>query len=91
MFISQKPEVYFYRDHYGNEVDFVIPGGEKVSLYEYKWSENPSLDVKAFHVISNLIGEEKITLKSIITPVRGSRTIQGITVEDCVDFHGISV
>ncbi|MCG8557578.1 MAG: ATP-binding protein, partial [Proteobacteria bacterium] len=37
------PNVYFYRDHYGVEVDFVIPVADRLKLIECKWSETPGI------------------------------------------------
>jgi len=49
--------VYFYRDHQGNEVDFVIPVGEKLHLYECKWAETPDPRPRGF-----------VELRTILTP-----------------------
>ena len=54
---GKSPAIYYYRDHYGHEVDFVISVGEKLKLFECKWSETPSYRVKGFEEISKLIGE----------------------------------
>lgn len=86
-----RPQVYFYRDHYGLEVDFVLPVGEKLKLYECKWAETPNKVTKAFSEMTKIFGEENILTKSIITPVRGSRRAQdGIIIEDCVDLLSLA-
>lgn len=43
-----QPNIYFYRDHHGHEVDFVIPVGEKLKLIECKWSDRPMPRPDAF-------------------------------------------
>lgn len=87
---GKKPQIYFYRDHYGLEVDFVLPVGEKLKLYECKWSEHPPKSVKAFHVIESRIGSKNVISKSIITPVRGQRkNSENVTIEDCVQLDSI--
>lgn len=83
-----KPNVYFFRDHYGHEVDFLVPVGEKMVLIECKWSETPPKKLKGFQEIAKLAGEENILSQSVITPVRGTRRNResALVVEDCVDL-----
>lgn len=84
-------QIYFYRDHNAVEVDFLIPKGDKVKLYECKWGETPS-PVKGFHVVSELLGASHILNKSIITPVRGKRKTEGgVLIEDAVDTESLDI
>jgi len=78
--------VYFYRDHWGTEVDFVIPQGEKLRLYECKWSETPEMNVKAFVELERLAGAGNILSRSLVTPRRGRRVVAGVTIEDAIDL-----
>ncbi len=32
------PNVFFFRDHHGHEVDFVVPVGNRLKLFECKWT-----------------------------------------------------
>jgi predicted AAA+ superfamily ATPase len=76
------PNVYFYRDHYGHEVDFVIPIAEKLKLFECKWTERPDLakiEQSSFGEIEKLVGPSRIISKTIITPIRGSTALKGVT------------
>jgi predicted AAA+ superfamily ATPase len=88
------PNIYFYRDHYGHEVDFVIPVAEKLKLFECKWSERPDfakIDLMSFGEIERSFGPEKIFSKTIISPVRGSTVLKGLVVEDCVELKSLEV
>jgi uncharacterized protein len=85
---GRQPNVYFYRDHYGHEVDFVVPVGEKLILLEAKWTETPPRKVKGFEEITRLAGPENILDRSIVTPMRGRIQYDhdNVTIEDCVDL-----
>jgi predicted AAA+ superfamily ATPase len=88
---GQRSNVYFFQDHSGREVDFLIPVGEKMILLECKWSETPPKKLKGFQEIAKLVGPENILSQSIITPVRGTRGSResGFLVEDCVDLPSL--
>lgn len=89
---GKRAEIYFYRDHYGHEVDFLIPVGNVFRLFECKWAETPSLIVKGFQEIINLVGPERVLSQSILSPVPGSRkTSVGIIVEDSVQLQSLSL
>ena len=38
--------IWFYRDQFTNEIDFVLDSAGKLSFVEVKWSENPPLKVQ---------------------------------------------
>ncbi len=87
---GKRADIYFYRDHHGHEVDFLIPVGESVQLIECKWSERPSLEIKGFQEILKLIGPKRILSQTLIVPVPGHRTTQvGITVEDSIELKSL--
>jgi len=87
---GKKPQIYFYRDHNGVEVDFVIPIGERLKLYECKWAEMPP-HVKAFDDLTKFVGGRNILSKNVVTPVRGSRKTEGnVHVEDCIDLESLN-
>ena len=82
-----RPMLYFYRDHYGHEVDFVVARGEKLHLIEVKWSERPALDNPGFNELRRLIGEENLLSCSLVTSKRGQYTTQkNIIVSDSIAF-----
>lgn len=85
---GQKAEIYFYRDYYGHEVDFVIPIGTKLKLLECKWSEFPTTPIKGFEEISKLIGDEDVVSRSIISSARGVRHLKklNISIDDSVEL-----
>jgi predicted AAA+ superfamily ATPase len=77
--------VYFYRDHQGNEVDFVVPVGEKLLLFECKWAETPDPRPRGFVELDRLMPEGDILSRTILTPDRGRRVVAGVTIRDCVE------
>lgn len=83
---GERPNYYFYRDHRGLEVDFIEPVGEKLSLFECKWSENPETKLKAFKEIENLIGSENIIKKNILSSSPESYTKNGCRVLSLKDL-----
>jgi len=59
--------LYYFRDNQGNEVDFLIPEGKHLSLYESKWGfEKPTLP-KNIIKFQKLIGKKTIKSIKIIT------------------------
>ena len=62
-------DLYFYRDHYGHEVDFVIPVGEKLRLIECKYAEFPGR-VPAFSELEKALGTAAIVDRIVVTPRR---------------------
>ena len=87
---SYPSNLYYFRDHSGREVDFVIPQGDKLELYECKWAEQVPRAIPAFTDLENIAGKSKILSKTLITPMRGVRrmTSTGIVARDCVDPRG---
>ena len=79
-------DVYYYRDHHGHEVDFVIPVAEKLRFYECKWSEAPDTRVRGFDEITRLVGEGNVLARTLLTPVRGTRTVRGVTIGDTIEW-----
>jgi uncharacterized protein len=77
--------IYFYRDHQGNEVDFVIPVGEKLHLFECKWAETPDPRPRGFIEMEKRLPAQDILSRTILSPDRGLREIAGVTIRDCVE------
>ncbi len=63
---AMQPNVYFFRDAYGHEVDFVIPRGGKLILIEAKWFFDPDNKREIFNEIEKLIPPHKIEKKIVM-------------------------
>jgi len=81
------PAVYFFRDHHGNEVDFVIPVGERLKLVEAKLSETPESQPRGFQEVERALPPGGVISRTVITPRRGARTVGGTTIADCVGLE----
>lgn len=86
---GMEERIYFYRDHQGTEIDFVIPIGRRLKLYECKYAEDPG-PVKSFSQMERFFGPERIHSKSVITPVQSSRkTKEGVLIESCANIKSL--
>ena len=86
---GRRREIYFYRDHHGREVDFLIPSAGRFALVECKWAESPGPTHRGFSELEALVGSERIISKTIVTPDRGSRRASDtVSIADsvAVDF-----
>lgn len=83
--------LYFCRDHHGHEVDFVIPVGERLRLFECKWGETPAANAKGFGDIEKLFGKKNIVSRTSITPHRGPRELEssGVLLDDSVELRSL--
>jgi predicted AAA+ superfamily ATPase len=78
--------IWFWRDHHGNEVDFVVPVGERVHLIECKWSRAGSLP-KGLANVSTALGEENVLARTVVcADAWAGSTRDGIQARDPVDF-----
>lgn len=59
--------LYYFRDNHGNEIDFIIPEGTKLTVYECKWKYQSGLPPKNIDKIKSIVGEENIKEVKIIT------------------------
>lgn len=82
---GRRANLYFIRDQHGLEVDFVVPVGESLHLIECKWAETPP-HPKAFGELQRGLGDERILSRTVITPVRGQRRRDDLTIGDPVEF-----
>jgi len=88
---GKRPDLYFWRDHFGHEVDFVIPVGENLKLYECKWGETSPERVKGFEEIERLQGHH-ILSKAVISSTRGHRkTKMNFFIDDAVELKMLSL
>jgi uncharacterized protein len=84
---GERPSVYFYRDHQGNEVDFVVPVGERLRLIEAKLSDTSDTRLRGFVEVSRALPPGGVLGRTLITPHRGRRSGKDdITIGDAVDF-----
>ncbi len=71
--------IYFFRDSQGNEVDFLIPEGNKVRLYECKWGfqrERAPKNIAKFRALAKGAGSEGkslIKMSKVITAAAEER------------------
>jgi hypothetical protein len=82
---GRRREVYFYRDHHGHEVDFLIPSAGRFALIECKWAESPGANQRGFSEFETLVGPDRIISQTIVTPDRGTRRAsETVTIADSV-------
>jgi hypothetical protein len=67
--------LYFYRDHHGREIDFLIPSGGKYKLIECKWTETATSKPRSFLEFESLVSVENIHSETIVTHLRGQRRL----------------
>ncbi len=60
-------QLYYYRDQAGNEVDFIIPEGHKLSLYECKWRFEGNKLPRSMEKAIALFGPKNIKMAKILT------------------------
>ncbi|MEJ5360923.1 MAG: ATP-binding protein [Spirochaetota bacterium] len=85
--LGKNPDIYFYRDLYGHEIDFIIPRADRFHLIECKWSASPEDIPRGFLLMEKLIGKERILSKTVINQRRGFfQNANGIVYADCVDW-----
>ena len=77
---GKRPNLFFYRDQWGRELDFVQPVGEKIHLYECKWSANPQTKLKSFSEIESLIGKKNILSQNIFSTTAESYSVDAVKV-----------
>ena len=60
-------KLYCFRDSQGNEVDFLIPEGKQLYLYESKWSFQQARLPKNIIKFQKLVGDKSVKMSKIIT------------------------
>ena len=84
---GRRREIYFYRDHHGHEVDFLIPSAGRFALIECKWAESPDPTQRGFSEIETLVGPDRIVSQTIVTPDRGTRRAsEAVRIADSVSL-----
>ncbi len=88
---GRRREMYFYRDHHGREVDFLLPAAGRFELIECKWAESPGSTQRGFLELESLVGPDRIISQTIVTPDPGSRRAsEKVTIADSVGLDFIS-
>ncbi len=67
--------LYYFRDNHGTEIDFIIPEGTKVHLYECKWKLQNGVSPKNISKLKKIIGDDNIKSIKIITSAKTSEQI----------------
>jgi len=62
-------EIYYFRDKDGREVDFIIPEGNRLNLYECKWSDESGEIPSNIKKLSNIFGQENIKQITTLTTI----------------------
>ncbi len=70
-------DLYYFRDNYGLEVDFIIPEGHKVHLFECKWGAAAGHIPKNIAAFTALVGEENVASTHIITTCQETSSLGG--------------
>lgn len=80
-------EIYYYRDKDGHEVDFLIPQGNQVCLYECKWNDESGVPPKNVQKIVKIIGQNNIAqIMTITTAARKTRLSDRFSITNIVDL-----
>jgi predicted AAA+ superfamily ATPase len=72
---------HYYRDKHGNEVDFLIENGNKLTLIEVKSSENPKEAILNLNKIANQIGDKYVFRKIVMNKIQSHKIIKIDDVE----------
>lgn len=90
--VGRRCDVYFYRDHHGREIDFILPAAGRFSLVECKWTESPSPSQRGFRELDSLIGPDRIISRTVVGSVRGSRPLsETVRTADSVELGFLPV
>lgn len=78
------PQVYFYRDHDGKEVDFLLPRGDALTLIECKLTETPTHAARLFDGVVARLPQGRVLRRVVLTPRRGARRSGDVEIDDVV-------
>ncbi len=80
-------EVYYFRDKDGREVDFLIPTGNLLNLYECKWHDESGQIPKNVTKLIPTFGEENIKhITTITTSVNKTQISKKFSVSNVLEF-----
>jgi len=80
-------EIYYFRDKDGREVDFLIPEGNLLNLYECKWNDASGELPKSIKRILPVFGEETVRQITTLTTVpQKTRISEKFNVSNVVEL-----
>lgn len=59
--------LYYFRDNHGVEVDFIVPEGTRLTVYESKWRYQSSTSPENFEKFKAIVGEKNIKEFKVVT------------------------
>lgn len=85
---GSRPDLYFFRDHQGNEIDFLESRGGNFIAYECKSNDDPKINKKPFEALQAAFPKAQIE-RFYINSARGPHRLRdGVVLRDSVDFSG---
>lgn len=76
----------YYRDHQGNEVDFLVPVGERAHLLECKWAQDPHIG-RGMRAVEHALGSGNVLSRSVISSHLGAPVMRdGVALRSAIDF-----
>lgn len=60
-------DLFYFRDNHGNEIDFIVPEGDKLELIEAKWKHQSGHLPKNIEKLTSIVGAHNIKKSSIVT------------------------
>ncbi len=80
-------EIYYFRDKDGREIDFMIPEGNLLNLYECKWQDESGDMPKNVKKMKDIFGEENINqITTITTTAKKVRINEQFSVSNVVEL-----
>lgn len=80
-------EIYYFRDKDGLEVDFLIPAGNLLNLYECKWNDESGEIPKNIKKLKPIFGEENINkITTITTSIKSTQINEQFRVSNVVEL-----
>jgi len=72
---GQSQNLYYFRDNHGHEVDFIIPEGNKLNLYECKWQYRSGSVPDNMKKMYDIVGQKNVKISKVITSTGVSEKI----------------
>ncbi len=80
-------EIYYFRDKDGLEVDFLIPAGNLLNLYECKWNDESGEIPKNIKKLKPIFGEENINkITTITTSIKSTQINEQFRISNVVEL-----
>lgn len=84
---GKSDEIYYFRDKDGREVDFLIPEGDLLNLYECKWNDQTGVLPKNIKKIIPVFGSEQIKQITTLTTIpKKTRITERFSVSNVIDL-----